>query len=212
VGRSIRERGIQTTISLILFRVKLILDLFMPRTIWGERVGLRPINCSLPKDEVELVYKWSCDREILRWSAGAPTNLSFAEFHNQLKRQRWHPQSDQQVFYVVLSTGKLIGKIGLYSIDWTQRQGEFGIFLDQKYWGKQYGRDATKILIRYVFTKTMINRIYLGTFKENLRAQRSFTACGFKVIGMADRYNSIIDKNEEGIVMEVLRKDFKRPS
>jgi RimJ/RimL family protein N-acetyltransferase len=208
LARSLRKRGLQTTISLFIIKVKLTIDLFLPRTIWGERVGLRPINQSLTRAEVERVYKWSCDREILRWSAGSPTELNFDEFSDQLKRQRWHLQLNQRVFYIVLPTGELIGKIGLYSIDWMLKQGELGIFLDQMYWGKQYGRDAIKILVKYAFTKTPLTRIFLGTFKQNLRAQRSFAACGFNLIGTADRYNPIVEKNEEGVVMEILRGDF----
>ena len=92
LARSLRKRGLQTTISLFIIKVKLTIDLFLPRTIWGERVGLRPINQSLTRAEVERVYKWSCDREILRWSAGSPTELNFDEFSDQLKRQRWHLQ------------------------------------------------------------------------------------------------------------------------
>jgi RimJ/RimL family protein N-acetyltransferase len=89
-----------------------------------------------------------------------------------------------------------------------KNEAELGIFLDQLYWGRRYGRDAVKLLVRYTFGKTSINRIHLGTFKENIRAQRSFAACGFRMVGVSGRYNPILDKYMDGIEMEIKRQDF----
>jgi RimJ/RimL family protein N-acetyltransferase len=84
-----------------------------------------------------------------------------------------------------------------------------GVFLDKKYWGKQYGREALKILERHIFTETPINRIYLLTLKDNLRAQRSFAACGFRTVGVARRYLPSMGEYVDHIQMDITRQDFR---
>jgi RimJ/RimL family protein N-acetyltransferase len=206
---SIRNRGLRTTLTLIAVKTKAVLELFMPRTIWGDSVGLRPVKSSLKDAEIEQDYRWSRDEDIVRLWGGAPTELSLDEFRNQLRRERWHPQSDQRSFYVVTHAGELIGRIRLYSIDWTKGEGEMGVFLDKEHWGKQYGREALKLLEQYIFTETPINRIYLLTFKDNVRAQRSFIACGFRAVGVARRYLPSLGEYVEHVQMEITRQDFR---
>jgi RimJ/RimL family protein N-acetyltransferase len=170
---------------------------------------LRPVKSSLKDAEIEQDYRWSRDEDIVRLWGGAPTELSLDEFRNQLRRERWHPQSDQRSFYVVTHAGELIGRIRLYSIDWTKGEGEMGVFLDKEHWGKQYGREALKLLEQYIFTETPINRIYLLTFKDNVRAQRSFIACGFRAVGVARRYLPSLGEYVEHVQMEITRQDFR---
>ena len=204
---SIKSREIKSTIILISIKITSILDLLKPQTIWGDRIGLRSIKAPLKDSAIKTIYQWSQDEEILRWTAGAPAELSLEDFRKQLHRDRWHPQQNQRLFYILTQSDELIGKIGLYSINWEKGEGELGISLDKQYWGKQYGRDAIKLLEWYIFAKTPISRIYLGTFKDNVRAQRAFAACGFRLIGAEDHLNPILGKKEEGVIMEIRRQD-----
>jgi RimJ/RimL family protein N-acetyltransferase len=210
VLRSIRNRGLRGTIEIILFKLKLILGLICPRTIWGEKIGLRAEKCSLTDREVKLIYEWSSDPDILRWTASFPNELNLDQFRDHLHRERWHPQYDLWCFYIVSRSRELIGKINLHSIDWTKSEGEFGIFIDKRYWNKHFGREATKLFINYVLTKTPIKRIYLSTFNENLRAQKAFAACGFRVIGTAGQFNPVLGNDNDGIKMEITRQDFRQ--
>jgi RimJ/RimL family protein N-acetyltransferase len=206
---SIQHRGLKATTTLVMIKVKSVLELLMPRTIWGERVGLRTVKSSLTDTEIEQIYRWGCDEEILRFTGGTPSQLTLEEFKDLLHRERWHPQSDQRVFYIVVRTGEVIGRVGLFVIDWTKREGELGILIDKKYWNKHYGRDAIRLLEQYIFAETPIERIYLGTFKENERALRSFEASGFHVVGVTNRYNPVAGKIEDGIEMEITRHDIQ---
>jgi len=204
---NIRQRGWRTTLSLGAIKVRTILELFIPQTIWGGRIGLRPVKSSLSKVEAEQVYGWSHDTEVLRWSGGTPTNLTLDEFYNQLRHERWRPSWNERVFYIVTRAGDLIGRVGLFAIDWDKGEGELGILIDKKYWSRQYGRDAVKLLLQYVWAATPLQRVYLNTATDNVRAQRSFSACGFRTVGVGRRYIAVTgDYVAEGIQMEILRK------
>jgi RimJ/RimL family protein N-acetyltransferase len=206
---SIRKRGLKLTFLLAFIKAKSYIDLLLPKTIWGSRIGLRPVACSLTEAQIERVYQWNIDEEILRWSAAAPTRVTLDEFRSQLRLQRWRPQSDRRSFYIVTRTNELIGKVTLDSIDWVKGEGEVGIILDKQYWSQHYGREALQILQHYVFSKTPINRIHLGTFNDNLRAQRSFAACGFRVVGVRGHYNPVLGQYSQGVAMEITRQDFR---
>ena len=137
---SIRSHGLRRTVAVVNMRIESILELFVHRTIWGENIGLRSVKTSLSDAEVEQVYRWSRDEDIIRWTASPPTELTLAEFRDQLRRERWRPRSHQLNYFVVTPAGELIGKIGLYSIDHMTGDAELGIFLDKKYWSRHYGQ------------------------------------------------------------------------
>ena len=205
----LRNRGLRTTFVLVKIKLKSILELLIPQTIWGDRVGLRSVKQSLTDAEIEQIYAWSRDEEELRWTGGVSSTLTLQEFRNRIRHERWRPQSNQILFYIVEKSGELLGRAGLYTIDWNKFEGEFGITIDKVYWNKRYGREATKLFIQYVFQKTPIKRIYLGTYKENLRAQHSFAASGFRTIGSIRRFDPRVGKNVEGIQMEITPLDLQ---
>jgi RimJ/RimL family protein N-acetyltransferase len=194
---------------LFLVKIKSVLDLIAPVTIWGERVGLRSIKSPLTDAEVEQIYGWSCDEEVLRWSGGAKSGLSLESFRDQIHRTRWKRQEDQCLFYIVTKEEGIIGRVGLYTINWAKREGEFGISIDKRHWNKRYGREATELLLRYIFGHTPVERIHLGTFQDNVRAQHSFIASGFRVIGKVSRFLPSEGREVDGIEMEITAQDLK---
>ena len=205
---SMHSHGLRRTVAIINMRIASILEPFLPRTIWGENIGLRSVKISLTDAEAEQVYRWSRDEDLIRWTASPPTELTLAEFRDQFRRERWRPRSHQRHFFIVTRAGELAGRISLYSIDYATGEAELGIFLDKQYWNRQYGREAIRLLERYAFAETPIDRILLGTFEENVRAQRSFAACGFRIVGSAGRLNPVSGEYIEGAKMEITRADY----
>ena len=103
----------------------------------------------------------------------------------------------------------MIGRIGCFAIDWDKKEGELGIVIGESaWWGQGYGRDAVTTLLRYVFETTPLQRINLFTFPENVRAQRCFAVCGFRVVGNTRRFSPDIGEFD-GIEMEITRREFQ---
>jgi RimJ/RimL family protein N-acetyltransferase len=176
----------------------------------GERIGLRPFEEVISDAEIARIYRWSGDQTVLRWSGGTPTELSFTEFREHLLRDFETKWDNRLVFLIVTNDGTLIGRIGIFAIDWTKREGELGIAIGEPaYWGQGYGRDAVVTLLRYAFETTVLDRINLYTFVDNVRAQKCFTACGFRALSMARRFSPDIGEYD-GIEMEITRGDFAR--
>ena len=191
--------------------------------IWGDKIGLRPFEDAMTDEEIARVYRWTSDENVLRWSGGVPTDLTFHEFRERLLGERGYTPANRRAFLIVtrpfdasstLSTssaqgGELIGRIGCFAIDWDKKEAEMGIVIGESAsWGQGYGRDAVATLLRYIFDTTALERINLFTFPENLRAQRCFAACGFHVVGNARRFSPDIGEFD-GIEMEITRREFR---
>lgn len=182
--------------------------------IWGKSVGLRPFTEPLTDGEAARVYRWSKDEVILRWSGGSPTDLRFEEFRDRLRSESTSGSEHRRTFFIVKRPvnpsldGELIGRIGCFAIDWNKREGELGIVIgEQSEWNKGYGRAAVILMLRHLFSTTALNRINLYTYPENVRAQRSFAACGFRSIGIARRFSPDIGEYD-GVEMEITRHEF----
>lgn len=176
--------------------------------IWGNKIGLRPFEDPISDDEAACVYRWSRDAELLRWSGGTPTELSLAEFRERLRGDNRIPSDQRRAFLIVTRTNKLIGRIGCFALDWARRDGELGIVIGETAeWGKGYGRAAVLLLLPYLFETTPLERVYLFTYPDNVRAQRCFAACGFRSLGSARRFSAECGEYD-GVEMEITRREF----
>lgn len=176
--------------------------------IWDKCVGLRPFEDPISDEEIAQVYRWSRDEQLLRWSGGQPTDLTLAEFSERLRSDQRECLEQRRVFFILTPERRLIGRIGVFAIDWQRRDAELGIVIGEKSaWGKGYGRAAIRLLLHHLFGTTSLERIYLFTYPENLRAQRCFAACGFRIVGTVPRFS--IERGEHtAIEMEITRRDF----
>ncbi len=183
------------------------------KLIYGERTALRRFEERMSDAEIARLYKWGRDEQVLRWSGGTPTELSEHEFHEHIRAERLYGPPNRRAYLIFarLPNNKLelIGRLGIFGIDWDKRQGELGIVIGEKnYWGQGYGRDAIQTIIRHIFATSSLNRIYLYTFADNYRAQHSFLAAGFREVGRGRRYTPDIGEFD-GIEMQVTREEFE---
>ena len=177
--------------------------------IWGEKIGLRRFEDQLSDAEIARLYRWSCDEQVLRWSGGIPTEMSFEEFSEHLRGERLYGPSNRRAFLIFARSDlQLIGRLGLFMIDWDKRQGELGIVLGEKeFWNQGYGRDALRTFLRHIFGSSSLLRIYLYTFVDNVRAQRAFSAAGFRLIERERRFTPDVGEFE-GLRMEITKSEF----
>ena len=53
-------------------------------------------------------------------------------------------------------------------------------------------------------------RMYAGTYNDNVRAQRIAEANGFRVVGVAKRFNPLLGEEMDGLLLEITKKDFQQ--
>lgn len=174
----------------------------------GEKTALRLFSDPLTDAEIAEVYEWSRNPEILKWSGGSPLDLTPAEFRERLYREGLNPPNDRRMFFVVTLDGEMIGRIGCFGLDENARAGELGVVIGERgFWDRGFGRDAIATMLRYLFETTPLERVNLYTYPENIRAQKSFAACGFRPLGNAQRVSSDLGEFT-GLEMEITRAEF----
>jgi RimJ/RimL family protein N-acetyltransferase len=119
-------------------------------------------------------------------------------------------KDEERVFCMETIEGKLIGNIGIMHLDWLNRKADIGVMIGEKeYWSKGYGTEAINLLLRYMFEELNLERIGLYCDEENLRAQRSYQKCGFRVEGKLRHYLFKNGQFIDDIMMSILRSDWE---
>lgn len=151
-------------------------------------------------------YAWRCDEELARLDAVSPLSVSFSEFLIRHAEELNSPHSQQRRF-AIEADGKHIGNCMYFDVDGGKRQTELGVMIgDKTYWGQGYGADAVTTLVRHIFEETDLERVYLHTLDWNIRAQRSFSNCGFIPCGKETR------GGQRFVIMEIRRDWLEKPA
>jgi RimJ/RimL family protein N-acetyltransferase len=110
-----------------------------------------------------------------------------------------------------LDGDRLIGFVGLGGIQWNNGDAFVGISLGERQdWGKGYGTDAMRVLLRYAFDELNLHRVSLDVFEYNPRAIRSYEKAGFTVEGRCRQYLHREGKRWDLIFMGILREEWEQ--
>jgi ribosomal-protein-alanine N-acetyltransferase len=151
-------------------------------------------------------YAWRSDPEMARFDAARPFSASFDDFRALHEEELSYPSPSRRTLAIEDHAGRHIGNVMYYNIDYAHGEAELGITIGvREYWGQGYGTDAVRTLVRHLFTRTALRRIYLKTLDWNERAHRCFEKAGFVVYGSNRR------GGYDFILMEVRREWLMAP-
>ncbi len=135
---------------------------------------------SITREDIPLFAKWFANLDMLYnlfpIAVVPQTEECETEWYENMRKGK------DYVFAIRTLTDKqLIGNTSLHDLDWRNRSAEFGIVVgDPNYWGRGYGSDATRVMVRYGFMELNLHRIYLIVFDYNKRAIRAYEKVGFQ--------------------------------
>jgi len=117
---------------------------------------------------------------------------------------------ENQLFTICESSSDIpIGVTGLFRIDFISRAAIFFIAIyNPEFWSKGYGKEATKLLLKYSFDILNLNRIQLHVAKSNVKGVKAYEKAGFKIEGTLRE--AMYHNNEyiDFYVMGILRKEY----
>ena len=173
---------------------------FGKAVITGRSVVIREKR---PADAID-DYAWRTDEELAQLDATHPLKMSSEEFIRYSEEELLYANPSSKRLSIDTLDGHHIGNCMYYDISAKRGEAELGIMIgDRNYWGKGYGTDSVDALLRYIFTATPLNRIYLHTLDWNLRARRCFTKSGFREVKKVRR------SGMDFILMEVRRPEWE---
>lgn len=171
----------------------------------GERIYLRRPTMA----DVRYVFYWERDDEVWRYDPHRPYSQNYAEFLPLFERNYVRGNGRQYWFIIEDEQHTPIGTITYFNVDYRLRQAEIGLGLgDKTRWGKGYGPEAIRTLVRYLFSLPGLVRVYAETAIANRPARRAFAKADFVEVGQ------IYDPRSSGepwVELEIWKKrDFSR--
>jgi RimJ/RimL family protein N-acetyltransferase len=174
----------------------------------GKLVRLRAYE----KSDLEAVMKWINDEEVTNL-LGGPLFRSPVSSVTEAKYIEANTDSagpNKVLVIEALENPRYIGATDLHAIDWYNRHAEVGIVIgDKSCWGKGYGTDAMRLMLRLAFDKLNLNRVALRVFDYNHRAIRSYEKCGFVREGVLRKDRFLGGRYYDTIVMGILADEFR---
>ena len=161
----------------------------------GEFVRLGAMD---PEEAGKAFARWGRDSEFRRLLDSGVSQLPSAKIVQKWLEKELEEGSVNQHWFSIrkLDDDKLLGDIDLYIYNWPGRDAFVGLGIgEREFWGKGYGTDVMKVILRYAFTEVNLNRVTLIVFEFNPRAIRSYEKAGFR---------------HEGRMRQVLNKEGKR--
>jgi RimJ/RimL family protein N-acetyltransferase len=155
---------------------------------------------------------WTRDSELQRLFSSGASVLHSAKAGVDFFEKMTKDDSPAHHFFSIraLEDNRLLGDIGLDVInDWGSRDSFVGLGIgDRNDWGKGYGTDAMKIILRFAFTELNLRRVTLTVFEYNPRAIRSYEKTGFQHEGRLRGALLRDDKRWDMLYMSILRDNW----
>ena len=180
----------------------------MKNILQGELVRLGALDA----DELSKAFtRWDRDSEYSRLlSSGAP------RLQSQKAAQKWleheiEEQTVNQYWFSIraLADDKLLGDIDLFVYNWAGRDAFVGLGIgEREFWGKGYGTDVMRVILRYAFTEVNLNRVTLNVFEYNPRAIRSYEKAGFSHEGRERKLLNKEGRRWDMLFMGILREEW----
>ncbi len=172
--------------------------------LYGEKIYLR----GMLEEDLNVYGEWIDNPEVTYYM-----EMGAKPYSAQDKAALYKEATDcnEAVVCVIVekSTGKPVGTIGLYLIQWICRRAQFRILIgDSQVWDKGYGTEATKLVVKYGYERLNLETIYLGVNEENLRAIRSYEKAGFVHEGRQRRFVYRNGRYYDVVNMSMLREEY----
>src|SRR6266487_3796633 len=150
--------------------------------IVGERIYLRPLE---PAQDNHLYSTWINDEEIRRYFSIYPTSDTRGK------------ERLEQLY-----------KDGKHIIYINQTAEFYNIIGDRSVWGKGYGTECTRLMLRYGFMELNLNRIQTLDMEENIAGWRTDEKAGFKYEGTMRESILRFGKYSDMRVYSILRSEY----
>ena len=171
--------------------------------IVGERIYLRPLE---PAQDNHLYSTWMNNEEIRRYFSIYPTS----DTRGKERLELLYKDGNHTIYGVALhSDNTLLGRDGLKDINYVNQNAEnYVIIGDPAAWGKGYGTEATRLMMRYGFMELNLNRIQTQDVEENVGGWRADEKAGFKYEGTLRQVILRFGKYHDVRVYSILRSEY----
>lgn len=150
----------------------------------------------LEKKDIRILYKLCNEEEVSRYNT-IPNDIQNNKKGTKLRK----PLS------IINEKNVLVGFITYKESNYCNNVYSIGITIGSRYWGRKYGQDAIKTLLKYLFVELSAIRVELEVIKSNLRAINCYKKCGFIEEGIIKNKVYIDGEYIDTLIMGILREE-----
>ena len=136
--------------------------------------------------DVDNLVELDGDPEVMRYlSGGSPTPREKIERKVLPRFMSYYERGDGYGFWAAIekATGAFLGWFGLHPTEGNPPGDvELGYRLRRSAWGKGYGTEGARALIRKGFTELGARRVLANTYQDNLASQRVMQKVGMTLV------------------------------
>lgn len=103
---------------------------------------------------------------------------------------------------------RLVGCIGLHSIDWSNKKTSIGYWLSEGHQGKGIMTKACKSIINYVFNDLSLNRVEIRAAERNIKSRAIPERLNFINEGKVRQAEWLYDHFVDHVVYGMLKEDW----
>jgi RimJ/RimL family protein N-acetyltransferase len=160
----------------------------------------------------DLFCSWHIDSEYARLLDSVSPRFYSKKATQAFLEKEFEKEESLSIIFIIrtLADDRMIGFVDLDGVLWNQGDAFVGIGLgERQFWGKGYGTDAMRILLRFAFSELNLHRVSLNVFEFNPRAIHSYEKAGFKVEGRARKLLNRDGQRWDLIFMGILRREWE---
>ena len=174
----------------------LLLDI--PEEIETERMILRAVKAGDGAATFEAVFE--SVNELAPWMPWAhpEPQLKGSVAFNASAQAKWYSREMLDFQWIDKASGRLIGKGGFHTIDWSVPKLEVGYWVRTSMAGKGYCTEAVMALVNFANTELGAHRLEITSDPRNGPSRKVAEKCGFSLEGilrknMRDPYGGLRD-------------------
>lgn len=170
-----------------------------------KRVFLRPLE----QEDLDFLYTNLWHQESRRLTG---TQTIFSKQGVQTWFENVSSDSSRMDLVICLQEdNKIIGDIAMIDIDHQNRNANVRLAIyNEDLWGKGYGTEALRLLLKHSFEILNLHRVQLDVFSYNKRAIKAYEKVGFKREGAVRDALYYDGEYHDSIIMGILENEFQR--
>ena len=190
----------------MVYRALVAGRVWFPSAIEGESIVLR----RHAPENLQAFRRWYADPEIARLARYQEGPMRVDEIDRFFQVRALGPESLAMAIHV-RDSDRLIGTCAFSQLDADNGSALYHITVGEAdAWGHGYGTEATRLMVAHAFGVLNLHRIALSVFEFNVRAIRSYAACGFVTEGRAREAIRRDGRWWDEVAMSILDEDWRR--
>jgi len=171
----------------------------------SERLVLKPLSKSFLSMEY---VNWMNDPIVVRFIESGG-NYDIKKLRNFLTEAEKKPK---YFWSIVVKKGDIhIGNIKIDPINFKDHNGGYGILIgNKKFWGHEYGKEASNLVIKHCFDDLNLKKIILGVNAENKAALKLYKKLGFVQEGRLKQHLNFENNYVDQLIFSIFNSKLEK--